>query len=465
MSNVRASKRSAESFESRVDIAVVGAGAAGLITALAASESGASAIVLERDATPSGSTALSAGLIPAPATRWQQRDGVEDSAAQFADDIINKSDCSEDRPLATLLASQVGTTLHWLADRWQVPLSLVDGFTYPGHSVRRMHGTPTRTGRELIGCLIAAIEQTSVDVVTSARVVELFHDDDQVTGLSLERPGGAVETLGASVVVLACNGYGGNPSLIAKHIPSMRDGLYFGHPGNTGDAVLWGEQLGLATRHLGAWQGHGSVAKPHAILISWAVMMEGGIQVNAKGERFSNEHDGYSEQAERVIAQPGAFAWNIFDQRIHDIAMQFEDFRDADTAGALLRANDAEELAEWTGLSLLSLKETLSNVAALASDGSSDATGRSFTLATALSPPYYAVRVEGALFHTQGGLDIDSSARVLRLNGQPVPNLFATGGAARGVSGPGVSGYLSGNGLLTATALSHIAGAEAARSM
>jgi fumarate reductase flavoprotein subunit len=33
-------------------------------------------------------------------------------------------------------------------------------------------------------------------------------------------------------------------------------------------------------------------------------MMEGGIQVNA-GERFSNEHGGYSEQAVAVLAQAG----------------------------------------------------------------------------------------------------------------------------------------------------------------
>jgi len=42
-------------------------------------------------------------------------------------------------------------------------------------------------------------------------------------------------------------------------------------------------------------------------------------------------------------------------------------------------------------------------------------------------------------------------------------NLFAGGGAACGVSGPDVSGYLSGNGLLTAVMLGRIAGTCAAR--
>ncbi len=72
------------------------------------------------------------------------------------------------------------------------------------------------------------------------------------------------------------------------------------------------------------------------------------------------------------------------------------------------------------------------------------------------------MKVTGSLFHTQGGLNIDTNARVLnKLTNQPFNNLFAVGGAARGLSGPDVSGYLSGNGLLSAIALGYIAGRSA----
>ena len=65
----------------------------------------------------------------------------------------------------------------------------------------------------------------------------------------------------------------------------------------------------------------------------------------------------------------------------------------------------------------------------------------------------HAVKVTGALFHTQGGLDIDAQMpRAARSDGTPLPNLLAAGGAARGVSGNAVWGYLSGNGLLSAVA-------------
>jgi fumarate reductase flavoprotein subunit len=73
------------------------------------------------------------------------------------------------------------------------------------------------------------------------------------------------------------------------------------------------------------------------------------------------------------------------------------------------------------------------------------------------------VKVTGALFHTQGGLCIDSDATVLHRDGGRFDNLFAGGGAARGVSGPAVWGYLSGNGLLSAVTLGRIAGMSAAR--
>ncbi len=82
-----------------------------------------------------------------------------------------------------------------------------------------------------------------------------------------------------------------------------------------------------------------------------------------------------------------------------------------------------------------------------------DAVALAATLAgTRLLAPYCAIKVTGALFHTQGGLDIDARCRVRRADGTPLPNLLAAGGAARGVSGNAVWGYLSGNGLLSAVA-------------
>ena len=99
---------------------------------------------------------------------------------------------------------------------------------------------------------------------------------------------------------------------------------------------------------------------------------------------------------------------------------------------------------------------------ALAAGQGADRFGRDFTAKPALVGPFYAVKVTGALFHTQGGLAIDTAASVLRDDGTRLPNLFAGGGAACGLSGRGRDGYLSGNGLLTAVVLGAQAGRSAA---
>ncbi len=449
-------------FEAESQVLIIGAGACGLVAALAATDSGADVLVLERDPSPSGSTALSSGFIPAAPTRFQTEREIEDSAALLADDIQHKAHGRAVQHIVDCVAAASGPTLEWLADEHGLEWIVLDDFLYPGHSRHRMHAVPDRTGAALMAGFVAAAEAASVPLATDAHVTGLYVAGDEVKGVRVTRPDGSEENISCRALVLACNGYGGNPAMVAEHIPEMAGALYFGHPGNQGDAVRWGQALGAQVHHLTGYQGHGSVAHPHGILVTWALMMEGGIQVNTNGERFSNEHAGYSEQAVHVIGQPGGVAWNIFDCRLHDIAAQFEDYRTAYEMGAVRTGNDADELAAATGIPGDALQRTLEHCQAMVHGGESDPFGRDFASKPALKPPYHAVRVTGALFHTQGGLMVDDKARVLRLDGTALPNLYAGGGAACGVSGPDVSGYLSGNGLLTAVTLGRIAGMTAA---
>lgn len=448
-------------FDIEVPVAVIGAGAAGLVAALAAHEAGAEVLVIERDPVPRGSTALSAGLIPAPGTRWQREAGLEDSPTLFAADIMAKAKDEPDPALVARLADSVGPALEWLADSHGLPFSVITDFRYPGHSANRMHGLPSRSGEELVDRLARAVEEAGIPILCEAVVETLYREGDAIRGFSLVRPDGSRERVACGALVLACNGYGGNKALVAQHVPDLAGALYFGHEGNQGDALLWGEALGAATRHLSGHQGHGSVAHPHGILITWATVTEGGFQVNREGRRFSNESKGYSEQAAEVLRQPDGLAVTVFDERIAAIARQFEDFRRAEAAGAIVAADTIAELAARLHLPEAALEATLAEVEALKREGGRDGFGRSFAGVPALTAPYRAVRVTGALFHTQGGLVVDHDARVLTQDGAPIPNLFAAGGAACGVSGTGPGGYLSGNGLLAAVALGRIAGQAA----
>jgi fumarate reductase flavoprotein subunit len=281
-------------------------------------------------------------------------------------------------------------------------------------------------------------------VVTRALVRELWVDgDSSVTGLGYQRPDGSLEHVQCDAVLLACNGFGGNAALVSELLPEMREATFAGHTGNDGSAIAWGRGLGARLADLGGYQGHGSWVVPQAMLMTWAVMVEGGIQLNARGQRFHDETEGYSEAAVDVLAQPEGVAWNVFDERLLKLARTFPDFQAVEAAGALRRADERTALAALIGCAPSELCTDVDR----------------------FEPPFYAVRVTGALFHTQGGLDIDGDCRVLRQDQTPFPNLLAAGGAARGVSGNAVWGYLSGNGLLSAIAGGWIAANTIARTL
>jgi len=445
-------------------VVVVGAGAAGLTAALRVAEAKVPVVVLERDRLAAGSTALSAGLIPAAGTRFQHAKGIADSTQLFAADISAKAHGEADPSLVRVVSEGAAPTVEWLADAHGFPFEVIDNFNYPGHSAFRMHGLPSRSGAELIDRLRGAAERADIPILNRSIVTTLFAEaDGRIAGVGCSR-GGADELIGCDALILACNGFGGNRQLVARYIPEIAEAIYFGHAGNQGDAILWGQQLGADIRCLSAYQGHGSVAIPHNVLITWACISEGGFQINRDGRRFSNEALGYSEHAAEVMRQPGGVAYEIFDERIAAIARQFPDFRDAEKAGALLDANTIEQLAERVNVPAATLAAEFEEVARARQLRKPDRFGRSFHSQSALNPPYRAIKVTGALFHTQGGLMITPETRVLRPDGIPFSNLFAAGGAAIGVSGNSASGYLSGNGLLTATVFGRLAGEHAAGS-
>ena len=430
-----------------VPVAIVGAGACGLVSALSLRNAGIDCVVLERDAVPSGSTALSSGLIPACGTRMQRALGISDSVDLFSSDIAGKTHGTAAPHLVRAYTSAVGPAIDMLAERHGLDFHVQEGFLFPSHSVLRMHSVREKTVAALVAGLERAAKAAGADIITQATVRTLWIDDAQrVVGLSFERPDGSLEHLGCDALVLACNGFGGNADMVREMLPEMREAPFAGHTGNDGSAIAWGRALGARLADLGGYQGHGSWATPHGALISWAMMMEGAIQINARGERFHRETDGYSEAAVKVLAQPDGVAWYVMDTPLVALGRGFPDFVAAEAAGAVKTCADAQALAALLG----------------------DADPAVVAASCACAPkrpllaPFHVVKVTGALFHTQGGLDIDAQCRVLRDDGTPFPNLLAAGGAARGVSGNAVWGYMSGNGLLSAVGGGAIAAATVA---
>jgi fumarate reductase flavoprotein subunit len=455
-----------------VDVVVAGAGAAGLSAAIAAAQGGRSVLLLERSETfrEGCCTSMSTAMIPAAGTRWQAAADVDDDAACFAADIARKTKGTADSTATKALTAVGPALVDWLADGCGVPLELVTDFLYPGHSRHRCHTVADRAGSTLLRQLLEAAQRTEgLELVAPMRLVDVELDPatGQVRAAIGETPDGARERVETAAVVLATCGFGADAELVRRHCPEIAGGLYHGGDGATGDGLRIGERLGAATAYLDAYQGHGSVADPHSVIVTWATVVHGGVIVNARGERFGDESTGYSEFARQVIAQPGSVAWTLIDERIEAALEPFADWQRLRAAGAIRRAAGVEELAALIGCAPASLATTLAAAdgcarAAAAGLPAADTFGRT-SWGAALAAPYVAVRITGALFHTQGGLRTDGHARVLRPAGDAIPGLYAAGGAAQGISGHGADGYLAGNGLLGALGLGFLAGSHLAR--
>lgn len=449
---------------SDVDLIVAGAGAAGFAAAIRAAELGASVLLAEASLTyeHGSNTSMSTSMVPAGGSRWQQEQGVDDSPEIFREDIRRKTKGTVDETVLHALTDIAPELVAWLADVCEVPLGLVTDFRYPGHSTDRCHAVADRSGRTLLRHLGAALARHSdATLVAPLRLDDVIVEDGRVVGGLLRTPDGNVEEVRSRAgVVLATNGYGADPDLVRRLVPEIAEGVYHGGDGSRGDALRIGERLGAGTAQLGAYQGHGALAVPHNVLLTWATVMHGGVVVNTAGERFDDETIGYSEYGARVLAQPGRIAWVVFDGRIHEACQPFADYQDLMSQGAVRWADDVAALAGITGAPADALAATLGDVERSARGESADAFGRS-AFGGPLVAPYATVRVTGALFHTQGGLLVDPDARVLTPTLLPIPGLYAAGGAAVGMSGEGASGYLAGNGLLSALGLGYLAGRHA----
>ena len=457
-------RESPAEFDADVPVLVVGGGACGMTAALAAADGGAEVMVLEQDDRPHGSTGMSQGYVCAAGSRIQREAGIEDDPDLLVADILAKTRGQTDEDFARIVAHASAPTVDWLAERHAIPFDINPGWAVFGHSRPRLHGMPGRTGIELVDALGRAAEEAGILVSTGARVVDLYAGEDgRVRGVAIERPNGLRETIGCGALILATCGFGASRAMVARHIPHMAAAPYFGHEGNRGDGIAWGEALGGAVADMGAYQGYGALTDPYGIIMNYDVMLEGGFAVNRDGRRFSHELEDVSGQAEKVIAQPDSVAWVVYDEERHRRASSLPEYKDLLRLGAVRSAPTIAGLAAAIRVPEGALAETFAGVEALGRSGEPDAFGRRFEAGERLSAPYHAVKVKGALFHTQGGLVVDGDAQVRRPDGSRLPNLFAGGGAARSVSGPGVWGYLPAMGLGTAVTLGRLAGEAAAR--
>ena len=433
---------------------VIGAGGCGLMAALVAAKKGVRVLLLEKTDKPGGGTAFSSKGIRAAASRRQHEFKIDDSAALYAQDILRRNNGESDAVLTQCLAETSSRVADFLTDEAGIEFQIGE-FAF-GHSAQRSHSW--KEDKTITDFLFAAVErEKNIELRFSAPVLALERDaDGAVVGVKTNDG-----ILTARKIILASGGFGASTELLSKYIPKAVGIPFPGHHGSTGDGIKMGLEIGAAVENMGAFQPYPAYIGPGKRAVTPEVALSGGIMVDAAGRRFVDETRYPGGLGIKMLDLPGKQAYEIFGERIFQLHRNAPGLRSLGRlfdAGLLLKAETPAELASKLGINAKGLTQTIRECNALAA-GEEDAFGR--VLPQPIEGPYYGIKVTVALYHTQGGLKVNAGGQVIRADGSIIPNLYAGGALAVGVSGKGLEGYLPGNGLLASLGLGMIAAEHA----
>lgn len=435
-----------------VDVVVIGGGACGMVAALRAAAGGLTVALFEKSTQHGCNTQVSSGSLAAAGTRWQRAAGIDDSPQRQADDILRESGDESTRPLVEAVCGVAPNILDWLNDDLGHTLELGGDMRRHGMSVPRLHTDPTRSGGiALVRTLRAAIAaDEAIAFVDSTPGIDLLTDEDGVVVGAVVLQNGEEAEVRSRAVVLASDGFAANAELLAAYLPEAVDDVFQGVSTSTGDSLAWATELGAATRNMTSFLGSGMVVPGYATRINPSLPFWGAMLVGLDGRRFVDEHEhGYSSLATVLRTLPRRRAVLVWDEGMHEASLQSELMRESERAGAFRRYDDTASLCGALGVEHAAFAETIAGFV-----GHDEVSG----ISRPLVAPFYAAPLTSGILATQGGLDVDTSGRVLRDDGTAIVGLYAGGGSAVGISGPSSRGYSSGNGLLSALGLGWIIG-------
>ena len=367
------------------DAIVVGAGAAGLMAALAAAHAGANVLLLERDLGGPSNLLVSGGLFPSAGSRYQRAAGIDDNPARFAADIRAKGGAAVNEAIVDTVAARSTDVAPFIADVLAIPIHVMATITAPGHSVPRLHATPKESGRELHAMLRAAAgRQARLRLLDRAEVRGLVVEAGRVVGVEA-RVAGEERVARAPSTLLATGGFGGNRSLLGEFIPEMADALHIGAGPNDGCAIAWSRPLGADVTLMDGYQGQGHVNPPGRTRLGMALPPLGAIMLNRDGERFVREDVGPSALAALFFASRRARARALRPPHPRR-GVESGRVRDAYEAGKVMIASNVESLAQATGVPRERLEAALAATARYARGEATDPLGRT-QFAAPLAPP------------------------------------------------------------------------------
>ncbi len=452
------------------DVIVIGAGSAAFEAAVAARQAGAVRVVMLEKAPEAeyggnarysgtgfrfvhgGAADIRAFVPDVPDDVFATMQINPYTAEDFERDLQRMTLGRMNGELARTLVAESARAVRWMLDsgiKWE-PLkehALVDGKRYFERGIA-IHVAGGGIGQ--LRQWRALAQRLGVEIRFESPVCGILGDMRAVEGVRVAAREGSYE-LRARAVIACSGGFQANPEMRARYLSGATDFIKVrGTRHDTGEVTRY--LLELGARPAGHWQsGHMSPIDANAPDFETPQHEDGrgntqsrydypmGISVNALGQRFFDEGEAqhsytYAKTGRAVLAQPGARAFQIYDQK--GLARQ----RYPHHVASYEEAASIEELARKTGLEPAVLCDTVKRFnAACPSEPAFDPRRLDGRATRGLeppksnwanpidTPPYRAYPVTGGITFTFGGVQIDSRAQVMNVADQPIRGLYASG--------------------------------------
>lgn len=438
------------------DIVVVGAGISGMTATMAASETGAETILVEKHITWNArgrfNAAIDSGL--------QKKLGIDLDKEEIILELMKYAGNKPDQRLLRLWANNSGKVMDWMMDMakaaglettmflWPPP----EGFdnsseNYKEYPVAHAIGGERAGEGVLVQLLETNAKNLGADIRYNTRAVQLVRQGKgRVTGVVATSESGEYILFNARRGVILCTGdYGHDPEMMEKYCPAAADIARtrndFKPAVNTGD----GHKMAM-------WVGAVMERAPHA------PMDHGGgaplgtdpfLQVNQNGERFQNEDVPVQSLANALFNQPEWKYWQVFDskwpeevpkmgwgfRRIWEATEQTKALLemsigrdDGQGRGRSVKADTIEELAQKMDVPVDTFKATVARYNELARNGrDTDFGKRADRLTTVDKPPFYAGVGNPAFLVAIGGLIVNPKLQALDADSEVIPGLYMAG--------------------------------------
>lgn len=435
---------------------------AGFAAALEAAEAGVDVLLLEKQQTTGGSSAMSGGCLAFAGTDLQAANGIGDSSELLRQDLLDVGQHENDVALVDTYVAHQLETYEWLRGHGVVFSPSIEASS--GQSVPRAHNIdPADTVRLLQRCAMAT---GRVQVLMSTRARRLVRRDEsaRVSGViaeaviaeavTAEQQDASLAIEASLGVVLASGGFGRNAELVHRFAPLYDNAVFVCGDGNVGDGLLMAWKLGADVRDMGYIKGtfgkHPVDTTNHH---SCQAVYKGAIAVNQDGKRFVNESISYKLLGDACMRQPYHTCYQIFDQPVFesgDDRVRILDFGRRLEEGLLIQADTLQALADLIEIPYEPLRQTVDRYNDAVAAGHDPEFGRAALvhnhghLRKIEQGPFYAYPSTAAVFGTYCGLRIDPHMRVIDVFDAVIAGLYAAGEVVGGLHG---GAYMTGSAL------------------